>query len=292
MGSGTLAVKQKPKISRKTANELGLKSFVKGPIEQLSLMRQSLLFAEISLVSYLPPNEIGNAAAILGFESGRYFSSDGSQAYWLSNEHDSVIVCRGTEPDEWNDIKADLSAVMALAETVGHVHMGFKKEVDDLWPGIEKALIANDKRLWFTGHSLGGAMATICAGRCQLSHIKSEPSAVFTFGAPRTGNRRYVNHANIVQYRWVNNNDVIPTLPPMWLGFRHVGDELYIDGAGNVRSVTGWRRFSDRLRAFVKGIVRLRVDMLSDHLMPYYIDSIDRAIQAEDAKTALSMNRI
>ena len=50
-----------------------------------------------------------------------------------------------------------------IAETAGRVHRGFKREVDDLWPRLEQALVNNTRPLWFAGHSLGGAMATICA---------------------------------------------------------------------------------------------------------------------------------
>jgi len=37
-------------------------------------------------------------------------------------------------PTEFNDIKADLRALPIMAETIGRVHKGFKKEVDELWP--------------------------------------------------------------------------------------------------------------------------------------------------------------
>ena len=39
---------------------------------------------------------------------------------------------------EFNDLKADLKALPVMAETVGRVHIGFKTEVDDLWPMIEE----------------------------------------------------------------------------------------------------------------------------------------------------------
>ena len=61
-----------------------------------------------------------------------------------------------------------IAEATVLAETAGRVHRGFKREVDDLWPRLEKALKNNTLPLWFAGHSLGGAMATICASRCQL----------------------------------------------------------------------------------------------------------------------------
>ena len=103
---------------------------------------------------------------------------------------------------------------------------------DDLWPKLEKALVSNQSPVWFAGHSLGGAMATICAGRCQLSHIKSNPEGLFTFGSPRVGNKRYINYCKIRHYRWVNNNDIVTRVPPMWMGYSHGGTEMYLNANG------------------------------------------------------------
>ena len=144
---------------------------------------------------------------------------------------------------KWNDVKADLDATTALAETVGRVHRGFKREVDDLWPRLEQALVNNTRTLWFAGHSLGGAMATICAGRCKLSHIRSDPRALFTYGAPRVGDRRYVNFVKLEFYRWVNNNDIVPRMPPTFMGFRHTGQEVYLNSKGRIARVRGWHKF-------------------------------------------------
>ena len=194
-----------------------------GPIESLSLLQQSLLFAEIADIAYFVEDIVKQLMEQIGFPTIRYFERDGSQAYLLSNEYDTVIACRGTEASEWNDIKADVNALTAVAETVGRVHRGFKQEVDDLWPHLEKVLANNAKALWFTGHSLGGAMATICAGRCLLSGIESNPAGVFSYGSPRVGNKRYVNHCRLNYFRWVNNNDMVTRIPPTWLGYRHTG---------------------------------------------------------------------
>ena len=57
----------------------------------------------------------------------------------------AVVVCRGTEPNDWNDIRADLDLATVMAETVGRVHRGFKREVDDLWPRLEQALVNNTR---------------------------------------------------------------------------------------------------------------------------------------------------
>ncbi len=276
--------KQVDSICDKTAEQVDLKTELSGPISELSKLRRSLLFAEISLVSYMKPEQFDKAARRLGFQNTKYFDRDGSQAYWLTNEHDSVIACRGTEANEWNDIKADLHAVFSLAETVGHVHTGFKKEVDDLWPMIEKAIVNDRKDLWFTGHSLGGAMASICAGRCLLSHIQNEPKEIYTYGSPRIGNKRYVNYSKTPHIRWVNNNDLVPTVPPAWFGYRHTGEEHYITHKGEVKMLRGWRRMRDKLKGFFKGLLKFRLDQFTDHLMPYYIEAIYREAKRQETK--------
>ena len=267
--------KQTEKLAKKRANELSFKSKLAGPISEMPIIDRSLFFAEVAMIAYLSPNECNIAAGELGFTSGKFFNCDGSQAYFFSNEHDSVVVCRGTEPNEWNDIKADANALTALAETVGKVHRGFKKEVDDLWPYLEEALKDNESPLWFAGHSLGGAMAKICASRCMLSHLRMEPQGLFTFGSPRVGNRTYVNHVKVPHQRWVNNNDIVTRVPPVWLSYHHSGSERYINRSGKMVNIKGWRRISDRLQGFLKGLLKFRVDQLSDHSIIEYIERID-----------------
>jgi triacylglycerol lipase len=252
------------------------------PIDNLRLLKQSLLFAELAKVSYYPPEDVANVVAAIGFEHREYFDRDGAQAYLLANQHDCVVVCRGTEPHEWNDIKADANAVSVLAETVGKVHRGFKREVDDLWPRLEQALKNNDKPLWFAGHSLGGAMATICAGRCKLAEIPSNPNGLFTFGSPRVGDRRYINYVKIPHYRWVNNNDIVCRVPPSWMGYRHSGRELYLNAFGKLRKYTPWRRFRDRWHGFAVSLKKWRFDHLADHSMELYIEYIQAAIADEE----------
>ena len=142
---------------------LRLHSRITGPIAALTFPQRSLLMAELSMVAYNDPDEAQRAFAWIGFPDVTFFDRDGSQAYRVRNDQDCVIACRGTEPNEWNDIRADANAASVLAETAGRVHRGFKREVDDLWPMLEAALAGNEQPLWFCGHSLGAAMATICA---------------------------------------------------------------------------------------------------------------------------------
>lgn len=264
------------------AAETQVYSQLSGPIELLSTLRRSLLFAELANLSYLSRCEAGILANRMGFPEIRYYDNDGAQAYIFGNEHDAVVTCRGTQPDDWNDLKADLDLKRAMAETAGWVHRGFKREVDDLWPRLEQALVNNTRTLWFSGHSLGAAMAAICAGRCKLSYIKSNPRALFTYGSPRIGNRRYVNYVQIEAYRWVNNNDIVTRVPPSWMGYRHKGREIYLNAYGKIRHLTAWQRFKDRWRGILRGLRERRFDPFSDHSIVEYIKHIRAAVEEEE----------
>ena len=279
-------------VANQHAQEIVLRSTPCNPesghdLNSKSLLQRALLFAELSMIAYLKPAETEKAALRLGFTDTTFYNNDGSQAYAFTNKQDIVIAFRGTEPNEWNDIKADIDATKALAETVGHVHRGFKKEVDDVWPELEKMLISHkqnlDKKLWFTGHSLGGAMASICAGRCLLSHIDTQPEQVHTFGSPRVGTKRYINHAKIDYYRWVNNNDIVTRTPPLWLGYRHAGKEMYLDSQGRLKELNPVQRRADLWKGFVTGLKNKKIDHFSDHLIDRYVDYI-----YEEAKPSLN----
>ena len=241
------------------------------------------MLAELAEICYLSRAAAGRLAYQIGFPEIRFYDRDGAQAYIFANDDDAVVACRGTEPHDWNDLRADLTLSLVVSETVGRVHGGFKREVDDLWPRLEMALASNTRTLWFTGHSLGGAMAAICAGRCQLSRIRSNPRALFTFGSPRVGNRRYVNHVAVEAYRWVNNNDVVARVPPRWLGYQHVGREVYLNAYGAIRCLTGWQRVKDRLRGFWRGLRSGEFDHFADHSIRRYVTHIHRAVSEDEA---------
>lgn len=76
-----------------------------------------------------------------------------------------------------------------------------------------------------TGHSLGGALATLCAIDIQLTYQGNHPVEIYTFGAPRVGNSDFqtLYDANVSDsFRIVNGLDIVPGLPRWWQGYRHV----------------------------------------------------------------------
>jgi triacylglycerol lipase len=277
-----MSITMKPKVIQDVGEEpLVLYSDVRGPLKDLSFLRRALVMAELAMIAYNDEAEAQRAAAAIGFPEAQLFDNDGSQAFRFRNEHDVVLTCRGTEITEWNDVKADANAIMAALGAFGNVHSGFNKEVDDLWPLMVELLKGDSLPVWFCGHSLGGAMATICTYRCKVSSIVRDPQELHTFGSPRVGCRKWIRHADVTHYRWVHNNDIVTRVPPVLMGYRHCGNEIYLDRYGRIRKLTGVWRSRDRWRGLWGGLLKWRLDMLSDHSIGHYAMHIAEAVDKE-----------
>ena len=249
----------------------------------MTFLEKSSLFAKLASIAYMNKNDATKAVKKLGFTTVEFYDRDGAQAYRFMNKTDLVIACRGTEPTQFNDIKADLRAVPVMAETVSRVHKGFKTEVDDLWPMICEDIdrkVNLKKQLWFCGHSLGAAMATIMASRCKHNDSLNDPIELYTYGSPRVGWKAYCNSLNVIHHRWVNNNDIVTRVPLAIMGYVHHGEEHYINAYGQVRNPTGWQRIKDRFRGMWMGLKKGKIDNFGDHNMSDYIKHIEGAKDA------------
>lgn len=248
-------------------------------IQSMNFAERSALFAKLAEIAYLGPKSAKKHAKALGFTTVEFYDIDGAQAYRFMNKDDLVIACRGTEPTEFNDIKADANALPVIAETVGRVHVGFKKEVDELWPLVLEDLQRtqnDDKEIWFCGHSLGAAMATIMSSRCHLYPDVEPVQELYTFGSPRVGWPKYVKSLGVTHHRWVNNNDVVTRVPFRIMGYKHHGELHYLNTWGNVRNPSGWQLFKDRIRGMWRGLLAGKIDNFSDHSMTQYRECLER----------------
>ena len=124
-------------------------------------------------------------------------------------------------------------------------------------------------------------MATICAGRCKLAEIPLNPQGLFTYGSPRVGNSRYINFVKLPHYRWVNNNDIVCRIPPVWLGYKHGGREYYFNAFGKLRKYTAWQRFRDRWHGLAVSLKNGQIDHFADHSMNRHIEYLHNAIADE-----------
>ena len=84
---------------------------LKKPIKQYNLKTRSGLMARLSEIAYQDEKTARAYAKAIGFTRTLFFNVDGAQAYIFSNRDDCVVACRGTQPSEWNDIKADLKLI-------------------------------------------------------------------------------------------------------------------------------------------------------------------------------------
>ena len=227
----------------------------KASISDLSPAKRSLLFAELAGIAYCDAEKATKYAKQIGFTTTEFYDRDGAQAYRFQNARDMVIACRGTQPTQFNDIAADLKAIPVKSETVSRVHQGFKSEVDDLWPMIiEDVRAIKNQTLWFCGHSLGVAMATVMASRCWYDESLVNPAELYTYGSPRVGWGGFVKTLAVPHHRWVNNNDIVTTVPLWLMGYRHDGEEHYLNAFGQLRQLTAWQRTKDKCRGIWMGL--------------------------------------
>lgn len=148
-----------------------------------------------------------------------------------------VVSFRGTHTSR--DWLTDLDFLLYDASDICvgcQAHSGFLGS----WRGVRK-IVLNDwnnlranyptYKTVVTGHSLGGALANLCAAQMK----KMVPNAkvyLFTFGSPRVGNDEFAEYIETVlgwrNFRVTHLNDPVPQLPPQWPGFAHPGPEYSI----------------------------------------------------------------
>ena len=125
-----------------------------------------------------------------------------------------------------NDVLADLQFAKAPLGPAT-VHRGFIGEFDKLWrPCLLEALerVAatatrnRPRRMHVTGHSLGGAMATLAGTQWRFD-------SVVTFGEPRVGRDLGRVFQSAGHLRYINGDDPVCQVPPsFWpFGYRHHG---------------------------------------------------------------------
>jgi surfactin synthase thioesterase subunit len=188
--------------------------------------------AEASLLSYWDVDAIKAVVAGIQSEATVHALTEGdSEGFVASFATFAIVAFRGTESTSLNDLFTDVRALRRPWRHGGRVHDGFLAAFDDVWPMV-LGHIPKDRPTWFTGHSLGGALATLAADRFVNDRGTNGYGGVYTFGSPMVGDRDFVDGFNrrhgAKSFRVVNDQDGVPTLPPAIWGFRHVNEEHYV----------------------------------------------------------------
>jgi triacylglycerol lipase len=217
-------------------------------------------------------------------------SVDDTDCTLAHNDRFAIVAFRGTQPDRLKDIFAD-AEWFPRAWDIGHVHRGFARALNAVWPMLEPRLDAlhAGRPVWFTGHSLGAALATLAAYRVALEKPEIVVAGAYTFGSPLVGNQVFAAHFNAVfvdrSCRYVNHSDIVTRVPPETCAFpfgryTHVDALRWIDRDGHIRhsAPTPPGFFSDAIgdakmmvRAFehMEGLPALP-DALRDHTPVHY----------------------
>jgi hypothetical protein len=81
-----------------------------------------------------------------------------------------------------------------------------------------------DSKFVITGHSLGAALAEVCALELVKKYGMSKIGEVHNFGCPRIGNEALAQFTHLklpTIFRVVHHRDIVPHLPPTDFGFHH-----------------------------------------------------------------------
>ncbi len=185
--------------------------------------------AEASLLTYVDDTSfVAEQLQRAGLNQVQIFrsppaSSHDTQGLIACHDRFVIVAMRGTEPGQLRDFLTDLNLLPAAAEGGGRVHAGFQSALHDVWPRMKTQLdrLAGEGRtIWFTGHSLGGALAVLAADRF------GKAAGVYTFGAPRVGDAEFRARYRQPTYRVVNHSDLVTELPPPGF-YCHVGELKY-----------------------------------------------------------------
>jgi hypothetical protein len=164
----------------------------------------------------------------------------------------AVVAFRGTDRDDPDNAITD-GDLFPQPRDGYIVHRGFALALDQVWASEVQPLLTGfleshpGAPVYFTGHSLGAALATIAVAR-----FDGGKSVLYTIGSPRVGDDEFVKAVlakSRLVFRFVNSQDIVTQIPheyPLKHYYRHVGFEKYIDRKGVIRRKIvgdpGWSR--------------------------------------------------
>ena len=244
----------------------------------------ALLTASVSAASYETDSaQLNSILSGLGLTLDKLSIKDsgtGTQGLLAYNDDIVVLAFRGTEDfKDWlgnakvweNEIKSG-----PVCDQTVKVHQGFKDAVHAitrdgaLYQRISELQKAG-RKFYITGHSLGGALATLLA-YFSTTESNFKIDGVYTFGQPPVGNSGFKQcyDAQLLDktFRFVNYKDVVPRLKPND-SLKHVGLLLFLDKDGNL----GTEKPSGLLNT-IKNIADTA--LVESHSISEYVKDLDK----------------
>jgi triacylglycerol lipase len=211
------------------------------------------LLAQAAAISYRQEAECRAWAATSGLDADslEFFDHRDTQGFVVTNDDALLVAFRGTQPGRPMDWFVDFGAIhRPWDHGTGTVHGGFYDALKAVWgaalPGTRRILPERlrergNRTVWMTGHSLGGALAELCAAQTMLVE-KIPVQGVYTFGQPRVGNTAFAKAVHDAFgariHRFVNDRDIVPRVPLFSMQYCHYGNLRFFDHAGAENEAT------------------------------------------------------
>ncbi|MFJ2442387.1 lipase family protein [Streptomyces sp. NPDC087658] len=238
------------------------------------------------------------AASAWGFGTVRHFESthqmpfpiEDTQAYVMASDRMITTGFRGTEVLKIYDWLTDVNTPPVPGPAnKGFVHYGFHRALQSVYPQIRdtiQELRTDTQSIWFTGHSLGGALAMLAGTRLYFEEPRLLPDGIYTFGQPRTCERLLAGAHNTAFknrcYRFVNNNDIVPQLPPEPV-YTHVNAMRYFDSDGRLHDTMPLMAgLKDRIKGVSADLFAPETDAIKDHHLPNYLAALEKNLPRTD----------
>lgn len=267
----------------------------------------------------------------LEYEKVAYISNtrtDTQVTLWRKTNANVIVVAfRGTEMTKLRDFATDASLLpcslsvervsssgplkMLLDEPA--VHSGFLEAFDSVRAKLmhlvdiimKHPVEGNDGSGWkvyTTGHSLGGALATLMAAAL-ADRNQAEKSgfalSMYNFGSPRVGNEKFVSQYNRSvpdSFRLVNEADAVPRVP-LLLGYKHVDHPVYVTESGELLGPDGIQYTSTLPSSWLETVAKTgygeaddivealavlsNSSALAAHMEDYYFSSLQKILDAQ-----------
>jgi len=238
-------------------------------------LQNAYALARIARAAYRPDPLDFEPALAEEFPARVTFRVERLFAFAASSDEDMVVAFRGTHEDrEWLE-------ALAFGQTRwagGRAHTGVARLVEALWPQLLAALYdtgATTRRVWLTGHSIGGAAALLAALR--LEHEGFDLHHVMSFGSPAVTDATALRAARCCITRVVNNEDIVPNIswPSLMDTYTHAGERILLTASGRVAALhhsEDLARRMDRVAAIGEGA--LPAGPLHDHRIEAYIEKL------------------
>ncbi len=256
--------------------------------------KDALSFALASHLSYKNATATDEVLPSWGFGNNEFIEAKrgrdiDTQGFIGANSNNMLVAFRGSEPivEDW------LSNIQFVTDPGpfknSKVHEGFQ---DALFPVLMQLTYAlkqfekTNQKIWVTGHSLGGALASLFAAMVLERGLPL--TGVYTYAAPRVGDKTFekamdthVRNAGALNWRIVNEGDLVPHLPPEpW--FSHAGTRVLLQMDDTTTTdLDTWVKFkhdiSDWFSKFKKKIKVADVHRLNTNLG--YIPRLEKQLK-------------